>query len=304
MRRVLLFLMCVSILFCVAGCGKIDFGTPNPPAAQSQVAFLRAPSGLTAQNAVAVPPGDNKIMMMNADGTGAVQFGSTSDYAAVDVSHDGTKVVAIAYDTELGMQLLVISNSGSTVQNITPEGTIPQFPEFSPDGSKIYFVNYSSFSDWEIWSINADGTGATNLGQAGISMHEVTVAPNGKLYFYGQSEGSGIFAMNADGTGLSVVVNNEWTAHPAVSADGTKLIYEDNGDGAFIMSANIDGTSPVSLTSTGQDGDPMIVGDKILFVSTRDGNPELYSMDLNGTNQTRLTNNLVADWFGDLYTPW
>ncbi|MCK7520798.1 MAG: hypothetical protein MZV64_25405 [Ignavibacteriales bacterium] len=30
-------------------------------------------------------------------------------------------------------------------------------------------------------------------------------------------------------------------------------------------------------------------GDKIIFTSTRDGDPELYVMDIDGSNQTRLT---------------
>lgn len=33
----------------------------------------------------------------------------------------------------------------------------------------------------------------------------------------------------------------------------------------------------------------------IIFVSNRDGNPEIYRMNIDGTNQTRLTNNVVSD---------
>jgi TolB protein len=36
-------------------------------------------------------------------------------------------------------------------------------------------------------------------------------------------------------------------------------------------------------------------GTKIAFISTRDGNAEIYVMDANGSNQTRLTNNLNQD---------
>ena len=34
---------------------------------------------------------------------------------------------------------------------------------------------------------------------------------------------------------------------------------------------------------------------KIAFTSFRDGNPEIYVMDADGTNQTRLTNNSIVD---------
>jgi Tol biopolymer transport system component len=36
-------------------------------------------------------------------------------------------------------------------------------------------------------------------------------------------------------------------------------------------------------------------GGKIVFVTNRDGNPEIYVMNPNGTNQTRLTNNPADD---------
>lgn len=47
---------------------------------------------------------------------------------------------------------------------------------------------------------------------------------------------------------------------------------------------------------TGPDGVPS----KIAFVSNRDGNDEIYIMNVDGTNSTRLTNN----WGGDLNPAW
>ena len=45
------------------------------------------------------------------------------------------------------------------------------------------------------------------------------------------------------------------------------------------------------------DFSPSISGDgsKIAFVSNRDGGDEIYIMDANGSNQTRLTNNPADD---------
>jgi Tol biopolymer transport system component len=37
-------------------------------------------------------------------------------------------------------------------------------------------------------------------------------------------------------------------------------------------------------------------GSKIAFVANRDGNFEIYVMDADGSNQTRLTNNPATDW--------
>src|SRR5213078_3452910 len=38
-------------------------------------------------------------------------------------------------------------------------------------------------------------------------------------------------------------------------------------------------------------------GSKLLFVSERDGNQEIYVMNGDGSNQTRLTNNTVQDFW-------
>lgn len=59
-----------------------------------------------------------------------------------------------------------------------------------------------------------------------------------------------------------------------------------------IFSAKVDGSNVKRLTDAkGYDAEATVSpkGDKIIFTSTRDGDPELYLMDLDGSNQTRLT---------------
>lgn len=59
-----------------------------------------------------------------------------------------------------------------------------------------------------------------------------------------------------------------------------------------VYSSNEDGGNIKALTtSKGYDAEATVSpkGDKIVFTSTRDGDPEIYLMDLDGSNQTRLT---------------
>ena len=59
-----------------------------------------------------------------------------------------------------------------------------------------------------------------------------------------------------------------------------------------IFSVNADGSNVQRLTSAdGYDAEATVSpkGDKIIFTSTRDGDPELYIMNLDGSNQKRLT---------------
>jgi Tol biopolymer transport system component len=68
-----------------------------------------------------------------------------------------------------------------------------------------------------------------------------------------------------------------------------------------IFSAKPDGTDLKRLTNTpGYDAEGTISpdGKKILFTSTRDGDLELYDMNIDGTNQRRLTHDLGYDGGG------
>ncbi|HES58882.1 MAG TPA: hypothetical protein ENO18_00505 [Caldithrix sp.] len=59
-----------------------------------------------------------------------------------------------------------------------------------------------------------------------------------------------------------------------------------------IFSANADGSSLKQMTtSNGYDAEATVspLGDKIVFTSTRDGDPEIYVMNIDGSNQKRLT---------------
>jgi TolB protein len=63
-------------------------------------------------------------------------------------------------------------------------------------------------------------------------------------------------------------------------------------DSFDIFSANADGSEVTQLTfSEKYDAETTVSPkeDKIIFTSTRDGDPELYVMDIDGSNQTRLT---------------
>jgi Tol biopolymer transport system component len=123
-----------------------------------------------------------------------------------------------------------------------------------------------------------------------------------------------IFTMNIDGTDKRMVStgNGRTTCSYFLPGD-SMIIYSSthldgkdcppppdfsNGyvwklyDSFDIFSANADGSNIKRLTSTpGYDAEATISPkkDKIVFTSTRDGDPEIYVMNIDGTNQQRLT---------------
>lgn len=138
-----------------------------------------------------------------------------------------------------------------------------------------------------------------------------------KLIFqstHGDMKCDQIFTMNIDGSGKQLVSTGKGRTTCAYYLPGdqkiiyasTHLVDEDcpappdrsKGyvwqlyDSFDIFSANADGSDLKRLTSSGKyDAEATVSpkGDKIVFTSTRDGDPEIYVMNIDGSNQTRLT---------------
>jgi TolB protein len=136
-------------------------------------------------------------------------------------------------------------------------------PEWSPDGSKIVFARESVHTYADIYVINVDGTGEMPLTAAG----DYETAP-------------------------------EW------SPDGSKITYHATYESIsetyiFVMSAY--GSGQTRLTFTGYDRHPAWSpdGTKIAFQRSN-GNDDIYVMNADGTEATRLTtsdgNDREPDW--------
>ena len=131
---------------------------------------------------------------------------------------------------------------------------------------------------------------------------------NGKIAFVGVQDNSyQIFAVNSDGSGVTNLTNLSGMTHtdPAWSPDGTKIAFRRDQPDADIFAANADGTGATNLTNQpGVDGEPAWSPDgrKIAFVTDRDAdkvnwdsNYEIYLINADGSNPTRLTSRPSAD---------
>jgi beta propeller repeat protein len=70
---------------------------------------------------------------------------------------------------------------------------------------------------------------------------------------------------------------------------------ECRGTGLYIMSAEAGPHTPKQLTEEPGDARPAVYGDKVAFMSNRDGNWEIYIMNLDGSDVKRLTSNAAND---------
>jgi Tol biopolymer transport system component len=197
---------------------------------------------------------------------------------------------------------------------LTDTGVGANFADWSPDGKRIVFqtpaVRNGTFIYRDIFVINVDGTGLTNLTHN--STHQdwrPAWSPDGtRIPFQSNRDGNNeIYVMNADGSNpVRLTFDNHPDQEPDWSPDGNKIVFDSNRDGNLeIWVMNADGTDEMQLTNTEgcvRNLDPAWSPDgrKIAFDSDRDfptddcsqperGIRQVWVMNADGTNQVSLT---------------
>jgi len=196
------------------------------------------------------------------------------------------------------------------------------FPEWSPDGTQITFVTERD-GNREIYVMNSDGSGQTNISNdpnfdntpdwgTAPDMAAVNTAPvaNDDLVFTvvnGSLNNINVLANDTDADFDALTI----TAVTTPINGGTATINATNNGIDFTALTNFRGVDVFIYTiSDGNGGfdtatvNVAILGTngKIAFFSNRDGNNEIYSMNSDGTLQTRLTTNASSD-FGPSWNP-
>jgi TolB protein len=213
----------------------------------------------------------------------------------------------IAYDA--GYTLMLVNPDGSG-RTYIPNTYDANSPAWSPDGTKLAFEGERG-NDHDIYVSNPDGSKRTELTFSSAFDGDPAWSPDSsKIAFESTRNGnSDVFAIEADGSEETQLTKNPaFDGDPAWSPDGAKIAFSSLRDGnkeIYVM--NADGTGQKRLTSNGGvvknadtdmvDQDPVWSPDgrKLAFESSRDGNFEIYTMNADGSNQTRLTDHLALD---------
>jgi Tol biopolymer transport system component len=177
--------------------------------------------------------------------------------------------------------------------------------------------------DFEIFTMNRDGTGLTQLTHNASFDFAPDWSSDGKrIAFESTREGfSEIFVMNSDGSEQTKVTTNpdfSFDRAPTFSPDGQRIAFESNravGEGVDnpekdteIFVVALDGLGVTQLTHNGErerDIQPDYApdGKKIAFVSDRDFRPGIYTMNADGTKQKKRSRGAATVFESPSYAP-
>ncbi|MCL4376996.1 MAG: DUF5050 domain-containing protein [Actinobacteria bacterium] len=248
--------------------------------------------------------GNEDIFSMNLDGSELTQLTNdpgTDQYPAV--SPDGKKI-AYSADVKGNWQIIVMDWDGKNKKQITFEPARHGFPSWSFDGRYIFF-EMSVDNNWEIYRMNSDGT----------DIHRLTLTPGidnwhpsahpfeyKVLFEVGSSGEGGINIIDYDGQNLKKISKPGGNYRvPKMSMDGKKIVfmgYSGNKKPDVYM-IDSDGGNLVQLTDSPEGaGLPCFSPDDkfIAYDQVVEGNEEIFIMNADGSNQTRITNIPGADW--------
>jgi len=198
--------------------------------------------------------GNQEIYTMNADGSDQtrITFAGTFDNTP-SFSPDGTQIT-----WNRGNEVHKMNSDGSVIFQLTdgPSTALNFDPSWSGGaGTKIAFSSNRDGSDFEIYSMNTDGSSQTRLtNRVGVEASPNFSYDGTKITFisrFGFSNDE-VFIMNADGTG-KINISNDASAsdsNPAWSPDATEIVFRKTGD---IYTMNVDGSDQTNITNIGGD---------------------------------------------------
>ena len=161
-------------------------------------------------------------------------------------------------------------------------------------------------ADGDLYIMESDGSGATQLTSGAREDSHPTSSPNGtKVAFEGGSGGDiDIYVINTDGSGLTTLADtSEDEGSPDWSPDGTKIAFQrhDGNDiEIWVMDANGSGQTQLTDNDT-HDDEPTWSPDgaKIAYAGYDGSDLEIYVMDADGSNQAPLTDTAAGESFPD-----
>ena len=167
---------------------------------------------------------------------------------------------------------------------------------FKREGTILYASTKKNVRNWDLFTIKADGSERQQLTHTREPEQHPSWSPDGKKILFTRGDvmtNIDLYVMDADSANVVRLTEHpERDQRGVFSPDGETIAFVSQRDGdvaVWLMDA--DGANPRKLV---QGGQPSFSPDgrRIAFTSSAfDDNDEIYLIDLDGSNRTRLTEN-------------
>ena len=231
-----------------------------------------------------------------------------------------TRAPAGTIALELQGEITLMDPGGAEVEALAPDTeTRRKDPDWSPDASRIVFAEVTAQGNDDLYLINADGTGRTQLTDEVGDEYDPAWSPDGSLIAFGFDDlgldafSTGIFIVDPRTGEVTELVTrrNERLGWPAWSPDGTRIAfsaYSQSGWDLYVMDA--DGRNLTKVHDEPRDllGMPIAWtpdGRRIVFVSEAPGYSALFAMRPDGSDarelfpDLRIGDAVAIDWSPD-----
>lgn len=274
------------------------------------------------------------LYAINTDGSGMTPLTDPNETVFEEgepqYSPDGSKIVFVqrtwleSGDRRYNLATMNSDGTGTAVLTQAEQGRPNKYPSFSPDGRKLVFLR--QFGDAqdifnEVYTIDSDGSDETRMTYLEAELAFPAFSPDGtQIAFsytsnpfccvYSEAE---IYTMGSNGSGLTPITTSPGDSYSAFQSYGNPDVDGDDIDDPLDNCKTIPNPDQLDTDGDGQgnacdedddndgvsdanDNCPLTVNQyRVAFSSSRAGNAEIYTMNANGSNVVRLTNNSFRD---------
>ena len=239
--------------------------------------------------------GHLEICFMGADGTGLRCHNPNPDTVrrrSGDAKFWSPDSRFLAFESGSGIHVMDSESMNSILLDSPGDGNVD--PSWSPDGRSLAFRSGNT-NGWKTYIVKADGTGLTEIPSViarGRQRARLAWSPDGRSFTFASRPLREICAGEADGTSLRCLPVAVTLGRYTVSPDGRSFafscFFEGNVSDICVMQPGGAGTTRLT-TESGSSPVWSPDGRRIAFQTDRDGNPEIYVMQADGTEQRRIT---------------
>ncbi|MFH1228296.1 MAG: hypothetical protein V1701_10405 [Planctomycetota bacterium] len=285
----------IVVMSTILGISTDTFPGQNEPAARCKIVFICKDRDC-----------DN-LYVVDADGANQKKLVDNKNWCRLKVpecSVDGKQIAFESAET-INSKICVMAADGADLKKITKsDKALDRQPAWSPDGKKIAFVS-GALSKGDIYVMGADGSNPQNLTKNKSDDYGPVWSPDGKkIAFVSQSpvaleDGSidyydpaEIYVMNADGSGLKRLTERDAQDYdPVWSPDSTKLLFTSKPLESKDRETNtsIKGNILGGVRVEEKKGKPIF----------KFGKPDIFIINIDGSNLQNLTNNPDKDEYPD-----